>query len=121
MTSGAAEQLARRLTLEEAAVAGGAQPFVAVHDDLPARQDDLRLAGHLAALVARVVDVHVVSLGRDGVPGSRVVDDEVRIGPDPDGALLSLEPEHARRRGADDLDPSVRREMAANHATIMKE
>src|SRR5213594_691034 len=68
------------------------EPAVA-DDDAAAGEDDVARAGHLASLVARIVDVHVVGLRRDRPRALRVVDDQVRIRTDGDGALARVHPE----------------------------
>lgn len=79
----------------------------AVDDGLAARQHGLDLPGDPLPLVHRVVDVHVVRLGGQGLLGLRVVDDDVGVGARRDGALLGVEAEHPGRGRAGDLDPAA--------------
>ena len=58
-------------------------------DDRAARQDDVTGALDGPALVARVVDVHVVGRRRDRPLAGRVVDDEVGVRADRDRALAA--------------------------------
>src|SRR6476660_1518961 len=81
-------------------------------DDRAARQDDVGPALDRAALVARVVDVHVVGLRADHAGRVRVVDDEIGVRADRDRALLRIHPEELRRRRRDDLDPALPRDPA---------
>ena len=65
--------------LDEAAIALATGELPVADDDRAARQHDIAGTLDLAALVARVVDVHVVRRGRDGAAPLRVVDDEVGV------------------------------------------
>src|SRR4051812_11656471 len=62
-------------------------------DDRPPRQDDVAATLDRPALVARVVDVHVVGPRRDRPLAVRVVDDDVRVRADRDSALPRVHPE----------------------------
>ena len=76
-----------------------------------AGEDALDTAGDLHALVAGVVDGHVVRRGGDRLGGGRVVDDDVGVRADGDRALLRVEAEDLRRRGRGDLDEAVHRDL----------
>ena len=51
----------------------------------------------------------------------RVVDDQVRVRPDGDRALARVHPEQLRRRGRDDLDPALLRDLPADDAAVVQQ
>src|SRR3954453_14846278 len=81
--SGALDEPARALAPRELAVPD---------DDVPTAEHDVRAALDLAALVDRVVDVHVVRLRGDRMPAIRVVDHDVGVATNGDRALLGIHP-----------------------------
>src|SRR6185503_18556590 len=107
--------------LDEPAGALATRELAVANDDRAARQDDLGRALDLATLVARVVDVHVVGLRRDRVPAGRVVDDDVGVGADGDGALARVHPEQLRRGGGGDLDPAFAADATADDAAVVEQ
>src|SRR5690606_18027568 len=112
------DQVLREAALEVAAVALRAEVLVVLHDDLAPRHDRVDLAVDLEALPRRVIHVHVVGGGADaGVP-VRVVDDDVGVGSRLDDALRAVEAEHARGRGARELDPALEGQLAGHDALV---
>lgn len=89
-------------------------------DEFTAREHGLDLAGDAFALVRRVVDVHVVGLGGEGLLGGRVVDDDVGVGARSDGALLRVEAEHPGRGGAGDLDPAAAGDVPVHDGLVQQ-
>src|SRR3954454_13727787 len=73
--------------LHKATVTGWPDPLAIADHDGPSRQHGVGLADDLPALVAAVVDVHVMRRGRDRPRHARVVDHEVRVRPDRNRAL----------------------------------
>jgi hypothetical protein len=90
-------------------------------DDRPARQDDVGAALDLTALVARVVDVHVVGRRADRSLRRRIVDDEVRVGADRDRTFPGIHPEQLRWRRGDDVDPPLASHPAADDAAVVQQ
>src|SRR6185369_4835397 len=88
---------------------------------LAAREDRLRRPFHLPALIAGVVDVHVVRRRADGELLVRVEDHDVGVGADGDRALAREESEDLRCRRRRDLDEAVERDPSLRHATIEDE
>src|SRR5580693_5633015 len=79
---------------EELAVPGLAVERAVLHQHAAALEHDLGRAGDLTALVAGVVDAHVVG-GRGQHPFLVGVEhDDVGVGPRRQGALLGVQPEH---------------------------
>src|SRR3990172_5874605 len=118
--SGAAGEVGRR-PLDETTVAARPDPLAVADDDRAAAHHDVRRALDLAALVARVVDVHVVGGCADRAPAVRVVDDDVGIGADRDRALPRVHPEELGRRRRGDLDPSFPADPAGYNAAVVEE
>src|SRR5436305_2384621 len=95
---------------------------LAVADDHgPAAEHDVGSPSNLATLVAGVVDVHVVGLRADRPRGVRVVDHDVGIRADGDGALRRIHPEELRGRRRDDLDPALLRDSPGDDATVVEQ
>src|SRR4051812_10966543 len=109
-----------RRPLDEPAIALSPRELTVADDDRAARQDDVAAALDGSALVAGVVDVHVMGGRGDRVSPVRVVDDDVGVGPDRDRALLREHPEHLRGRGRDDLDPAFARDAATDDAPVVE-
>src|SRR5262245_43531624 len=118
--SGQPREVGRR-TLDEptGALAPGERP-IADDDGAPAH-DDVAAALDGAALVAGVVDRHVVRLRRDRVLAARVVDDEVGVRTDRDRTLSRIHPEQLRRRGGGDLDPALLRDPSSDDAAVVEQ
>src|SRR5262245_38534080 len=83
----------RRGALQELAGALGPRERAVPDHHRASAHDHVGAALDGAALVARVVDGHVVRLRRDRVLPVWVVDDQVGIGADRDRALLRIHPE----------------------------
>ncbi len=99
----------------------GRAPVLPVVDhDPPARQHRPHPAGDLPALVAGVVDVHVVRRRRQHLRRGRVVDDDVRVRARGDRALARVEPEHPGRGRAGQLDPAAPRDVPVDHALVQQ-
>ena len=85
-----------------------------LHQDVPSLHHELRQTLHPSPLVARIVDVHVVGLGRDRPFVLRVEDHDVRVEPGGDRALPRIQAEHPGGRGRDDLDEAVEADPAVD-------
>src|SRR5206468_10477595 len=90
---------------DERAAAFLAAPLPFLDQDVPALHDHLRQTPYFQTLIARVVHVHVMGLGRDGPPGFRVEHHDVGVEPGGDGTLPWIQAEHPGRSGGDQIDP----------------
>src|SRR5262245_42729776 len=114
-------RVVRDRTLEEPARALLPGELAVPDDHRAAAHDHVRAALDRAALVARVIDGHVVGFRRDRVLPVRVVDHDVGVRPDRDGALPRVHPEQLRWRGRRDLDPALLADLPAHDATVMQQ
>ena len=93
---------------------------LAVLDDQPAaRQHGVCRAGHLAAFVRVVVDVHVQRLRRERDRPIGIEDDDVGVRAWRNRAFARKEAEDLRRRRRGQLDEAVQRDAAGAHAAVV--
>src|SRR6266699_1531258 len=104
--------------LKEAAGALAAEEAAVADQHIAALQHDLGDAEDGPALVAAVVDVHVVGRRGQRPARCRVEDDDVGVSAGREGALARVQPEHPGRRRGGQLDEPHRADPAAFDAAV---
>ena len=103
-----------KLARHETAVAGLARICAGTDDLSAAGEDRVNVAFDPQALIAGVVDGHVMCRRRNCLLTGRVVDHDVSVGSGRDGSLAREEAKHLRWVGGGHLYPSSQRYLARN-------
>src|SRR5437762_8319668 len=85
----------------------------------PARDDGIGGAGHPAAFVRVVIDLHVERASRERHHAIRIEDDDVAVRTGRDRSLAGKQPEDLRRRSRRQLDEAVQRDAPGAHAAVV--
>ena len=104
-----------RFALKKPASPDLADKFAVSHGDLAAYCDGLRTSGNRHAFERIVINIHRLRFRGDGPLVSRIVNNQIGVAAELDGAFARKQSEQSGRLGAGGVDKTVQIEPALSH------